>query len=101
MSPSSVRSARPFDGATLRSGLTEGGDPVTGSEPDTPAVTPGGRDGAPSTQASRPRIARRPPSTGPVLPNVTDDERDVGWGETPEPDDDERLRREVPPHHGS
>jgi len=36
-----------------------------------------------------------------VLPTVTDDERDVGWGETPEPDDDERLRREVPPHHGS
>jgi hypothetical protein len=32
---------------------------------------------------------------------VTDDERDVGWGDAPESDDDERLLREVPPHHGS
>ena len=59
------------------------------------------RDGAEPAPANRPRIARRPPSTGPVLPTVTDDEQDVGWGEAPEPDDDERLRREVPPHHGS
>ena len=58
-------------------------------------------DPTPSGSANRPRIARRPPSTGPVLPTVTDDEQDVGWGEAPEPDDDERLRREVPPHHGS
>jgi hypothetical protein len=36
-----------------------------------------------------------------VLPDVTDDERDVGWGDVPEPDSDERLLREVPPHHGS
>jgi hypothetical protein len=36
-----------------------------------------------------------------LLPDVNDDERGVGWGETPEPDDDERLLREVPPHHGS
>ena len=33
----------------------------------------------------------------------SDDDRDVGWGEAPDPsgrDDDERLLREVPPHHG-
>jgi hypothetical protein len=36
-----------------------------------------------------------------VLPDVTDDERDVGWGDVPEPDGDERLLREVPPHHGN
>jgi len=35
-----------------------------------------------------------------VLPDTTSDERDVGWGDPPEPDDDERLLREVPPHHG-
>lgn len=37
----------------------------------------------------------------PVLPDVTADERDLGWGESPEPDDDDRYLREVPPHHGS
>ncbi|RKS68563.1 hypothetical protein CLV35_3691 [Motilibacter peucedani] len=38
----------------------------------------------------------------PLLPDTTTDERDEGWGERPEPSDadDERLRREVPPHHG-
>jgi len=37
----------------------------------------------------------------PVLPVQSEDETGVGWGEapaTPEPDDDERLRRERPPH---
>ena len=36
----------------------------------------------------------------PLLSDVTADERDVGWGEVPERDDDERYLREVPPHHG-
>lgn len=36
---------------------------------------------------------------GQVLPEGTRDEGSVGWGER-EYDDDERLRREVPPHHG-
>jgi hypothetical protein len=36
-----------------------------------------------------------------LLPDVTADERDPGWGEPPEPDDDDRYLREVPPHHGS
>ncbi|MGN6245727.1 MAG: hypothetical protein ACTHQ3_18915 [Motilibacteraceae bacterium] len=34
-----------------------------------------------------------------LLPDRTRDERDEGWGER-ESDNDERLRREVPPHHG-
>jgi hypothetical protein len=34
----------------------------------------------------------------PLLPEQTQDETDVGWGEAPEPDDDERLRQERPPH---
>jgi hypothetical protein len=36
---------------------------------------------------------------GQVLPDHTRDEDATGWGE-PAYDDDERLRREVPPHHG-
>jgi hypothetical protein len=75
---------------------------VPGPEPDAAAASQCARpDTADPAAANRPRIARRPPSTGPVLPDVTDDERDVGWSEAPEPDDDERLLREVPPHHGS
>jgi hypothetical protein len=35
----------------------------------------------------------------PVLPDHTRDEEGASWGEA-EYDDDERLRREVPPHHG-
>jgi hypothetical protein len=82
--------------------VTEDGDRVPGSDPDPSAQPrPERRQDAEPTPTTRPRIARRPPSTGPVLPTVTDDERDVGWGGSPEPDDDERLRREVPPHHGS
>lgn len=35
---------------------------------------------------------------GQVLPERSRDEDATGWGDTE--DDDERLRREVPPHHG-
>jgi hypothetical protein len=34
-----------------------------------------------------------------VLPERSSDETDAGWGERPEPDDDERLRQERPPHY--
>jgi hypothetical protein len=103
--------------------LTEDGEKVVGSEPDAAAVSgpaehPAGHPaehpaehpaGHPADQpasaepapTSRPRIVRRAPSTDRVLPDITSDEQDVGWGELPEPDDDERLLRDVPPHHGS
>jgi len=74
---------------------------VPAPESDSPPSRPSDHDRAEQPPATRPRIARRRPSTDSVLPTVTEDERDVGWGDTPEPDDDERLRREVPPHHGS
>ncbi|HEY6744623.1 MAG TPA: hypothetical protein VI357_02790 [Mycobacteriales bacterium] len=76
--------------------MTEDGDNVSGSQPDGAPVSPP----ADTPSRSAPRIARRRPSTGPVLPDVTSDEQDVGWGDRPDPDDDERLLREVPPHHG-
>lgn len=42
----------------------------------------------------------------PLLPDVTSDESDAGWGDEPaaaerDPDDLERFLRDVPPHHGS
>jgi hypothetical protein len=37
----------------------------------------------------------------PALPVRSQDDTDVGWGERPEPDDDERLYRERPPHWDS
>lgn len=46
--------------------------------------------------------SREPAPSGsestPVLPDVTADEIAQNWGE-PAEDDDERLLREVPPHH--
>jgi hypothetical protein len=43
-------------------------------------------------------VMRPDPDDEPVLPARTEDETRIGWGEDPEPDDDERLRRERPPH---
>jgi hypothetical protein len=46
-----------------------------------------------------------PPSAGPVdpddepvLPAKSREDTDAGWGEPDEPDDDERLNRDRPPH---
>lgn len=36
---------------------------------------------------------------GPVLPDVSRDETDVGWGDEPGERDDDWYRRERPPHH--
>jgi hypothetical protein len=83
--------------------LTEDGDTVSGSKPHAAASSRPADRPAPGEPAppSRPRAVRRSFDTGKVLPDITRDEQDVGWGEPPEPDDDERLLREVPPHHGS
>lgn len=45
--------------------------------------------------------ARRPAADrmGDLLPEVTLDESAAGWGDD-ETESDERLRQEVPPHHG-
>ena len=74
---------------------------MTGRDPDPDQPRPAGDAPRP---APAPTVRRRSPvrrsTAEPVLPDTTRDERDVGWGDTPEPDDDERLLREVPPHHG-
>ena len=48
-------------------------------------------------RVERARRARLDRVFGDVLPETTSDERDDGSADR---DDDERLRREVPPHHG-
>jgi hypothetical protein len=45
------------------------------------------------------RRARSDDRVGDLLPDVTLDESAAGWGDD-DGDPDERLTREVPPHHG-
>jgi hypothetical protein len=47
------------------------------------------------------RVSPPDPRDEPVLPTQSQEDTDVGWGEPPGPDDDERLCRERPPHWGS
>jgi hypothetical protein len=78
---------------------------VTGPDPGRPAPEPPAPAAdQPPPAAAAPRVRRRSadrrPSGEPLLPDITADERDLGWGDRPDPEDDERLLREVPPHHG-
>jgi hypothetical protein len=43
-------------------------------------------------------LMRSDPDEEPALPEQSEEERGVGWGEAPEPDDEERLRQDRPPH---
>ena len=61
-----------------------------------------GRDPSPPRRATVTGMSEDP-GFGEVLPTTSSDEDEIGWGADPtdSPDDDlERLRREVPPHHG-
>jgi hypothetical protein len=57
----------------------------------------------PRNHAPDPPARPGPPDRGdePALPVTSREDTDAGWGERPEPDDDERLNRERPPHWGS
>jgi hypothetical protein len=44
---------------------------------------------------------RGDPDDAPVLPVQSREDTDAGWGEPAEPDDDERLFRDRPPHWDS
>jgi hypothetical protein len=63
-------------------------------------VTDGPSSAAPPDEPPVDRLGQ-PVDDRPLLPDVTADERDVGWGDPYERDDDERYLREVPPHHGT
>lgn len=53
--------------------------------------------------ASSDRRRDRPREDEPTLPDITDDEREIGWGDDMAADherrDEEWYRRERPPHH--
>jgi hypothetical protein len=66
----------------------------TGRVSDTEPTAPGRP--VPPDPAARPAAS----DAEPVLPSVTRDEREVGWGDEPGQRDDEWYLRERPPHHG-
>ena len=45
--------------------------------------------------------ARPVPSHPVARPEQSAEDTDTGWGERPDPDDDERFSRDRPPHWGS
>lgn len=77
---------------------------MTGTDPSSRPDRPGrGEDEGPTPRRRRHRRAfggGPAPGTSedPVLPDRSRDDSDVGWGDRPPGDDDDRLRREVPPH---
>lgn len=91
MSPDADRPDEQGPGEQGQDPATAGAGGATPSAP-TPPARSGGRQ-------RRPRRAVRPGREQPVF-SPTSDDVGVGWGERPEPDDGERLRREVPPHWG-
>jgi hypothetical protein len=64
---------------------------------------PGGKAAQPiRSPGGKPAPTVGSPADEPALPVRSRDDSDVGWGERPEPDDDdERLYRERPPHWDS
>ena len=69
---------------------------------DTAPAAAAAVEGESAARRPGPAPAAKPPTPEPpVLPDVTTDERDIGWGDPPDPGDDDRYLREVPPHHGS
>ncbi len=61
---------------------------------------PGREPGPASRGEAETRRRRRLAALGDAYPDITGDERSLGWSETESDDDrDSELRREVPPHH--
>jgi hypothetical protein len=54
----------------------------------------------PGRRATRPDPDRSDDGA-PVLPSVSSDEVDLGWGDEPSGRDEDWYRRERPPHHES
>jgi hypothetical protein len=77
------------DFVDTRGGIVDGTDAAATDDGQAP-VSP-----APGRRVAAPRSAG-------VLPSLTSDESAAGWGDwREEQDDDDRLLREVPPHHGT
>jgi hypothetical protein len=58
--------------------------------------------GMPAKEPPNRPSARRPdPEDPPVLSLQSREDTDVGWGDRPEADDDERLNSDRPPHWDS
>jgi hypothetical protein len=66
---------------------------MTTNSPSPAPEPPAEADGTDKPEKRLPARADKP-----TLPDRGRDETDVGWGERPEPDDDERLNRDRPPH---
>ena len=65
-------------------------------------------DSAPGQENEQPTTAKRPvpdgnaePPRRPERPEQSAEDTDSGWGERPEPDHDERLYGDRPPHWDS
>ena len=98
--PVSRRSADSRPDRSVRGNPSEPSPPTANPAADHPAVATPDAEGTAAPPSPAP--TSKPPTSDPsVLPDVTTDERDLGWGELPEPSDDDRYLREVPPHHGS
>lgn len=77
----------------------QGPDATGPAAEETGSEETGSPAAAPSGRRRRHRRVVRPGREQPML-SPTSDDVGVGWGEHPDPDDGERLRREVPPHWG-
>jgi hypothetical protein len=86
--------------AVAAAGTTAGATVTTADAPAEAAGRPSGGPAA-GRAAGQPAGAAsaRKPADDRLLPDITTDERDIGWGDMPDLDDDHYLR-EVPPHHG-
>ncbi|OIQ88951.1 hypothetical protein GALL_291820 [mine drainage metagenome] len=77
------------------------GDTDLPTLPDGRASTDGTSAVGPEGGTAAPPAARRPrhrvPDDAPVIPERSADDSDLGWGDGPDSNDD-RLRRDVPPH---
>lgn len=67
--------------------------------PSAVADLPAGADTAADAVAARARATRSRPSADPLVPRRAADDTAVGWHEADD-SNDERLRRDVPPHWG-
>jgi hypothetical protein len=56
----------------------------------------------PDTAANQPaRASSADPDDPPALPDRSPSDSDAAWGDSPEPDDEERLTLDRPPHWDS